>query len=79
MNKDYTKQLESKVADLKNVGDQGAGTITAGAFLQEFVGDTPWVHLDIAGTAWNFTEKSYVPKGPSGVGVRLLLELIRNW
>ena len=79
LNKDYTKQLDSKVADLKNVGDQGAGTITAGAFLQEFVGDTPWVHLDIAGTAWNFTEKSYVPKGPSGVGVRLLLELIRNW
>lgn len=79
LNKDYTKQLESKVADLKNVGDHGAGTITAGAFLKEFVGDTPWVHLDIAGTAWNFTEKSYVPKGPSGIGVRLLLELIRNW
>jgi len=79
LNKDYTKQLESKVADLKNVGDQGAGTITAGAFLKEFVGDTRWAHLDIAGTAWNFTEKSYIPKGPSGVGVRLLLELIRNW
>lgn len=79
LGKDYTKQLESKVADLKNVGDKGAGTITAGAFLQEFVGDTHWVHLDIAGTAWNFTEKSYVPKGPSGIGVRLLLEVIRNW
>lgn len=79
LNKDYTKQIESKVADLKNVGDQGAGTITAGAFLQEFVGSTHWVHLDIAGTAWNFTEKSYIPKGPSGIGVRLLLELIRNW
>ncbi len=79
LTKDYSKQLESKVADLKNVGDQGAGTITAGAFLQEFVGDTHWVHLDIAGTAWNFTEKSYIPKGPSGVGVRLLLELIRSW
>lgn len=79
LNKDYSKQVESKVADLKNVGDQGAGTITAGAFLQEFVGDTAWAHLDIAGTAWNFTEKSYVPKGPSGIGVRLLLELIRSW
>jgi len=79
LGKDYTKQLESKVADLKNVGDQGAGTITAGAFLQEFVGSTRWVHLDIAGTAWNFTEKSYIPKGPSGIGVRLLLEVIRNW
>lgn len=79
LGKDYTKQLKSKVADLKNVGDQGAGTITAGAFLHEFIGSTHWVHLDIAGTAWNFTEKSYVPKGPSGIGVRLLLEVIRNW
>ena len=79
LSKEYSKQIESKVADLKNVGDQGAGTITAGAFLKEFVGDTRWVHLDIAGTAWNFTEKSYIPKGPSGVGVRLLLELIRTW
>ena len=76
---EYTKQLKSKVADLKNVDKRDAGTITAGAFLQEFVGDTSWVHLDIAGTAWNFTEKSYIPKGPSGIGVRLLLELIRNW
>ena len=79
LGKDYRKQIESKVADLKNVGDQGAGTITAGVFLQEFVGEIPWAHLDIAGTAWNFTEKAYVPKGPSGIGVRLLLELIRNW
>jgi len=79
LGKDYTKQLESKVADLQNVGDLGAGTITAGAFLKEFVGETPWAHLDIAGTAWNFTKKTYVPKGPSGIGVRLLLELIRSW
>ncbi len=79
LTKEYSKQIDSKVADLKNVGDQGAGTITAGAFLQAFVGDTPWVHLDIAGTAWSFTEKSYIPKGPSGIGVRLLLEMIRSW
>ena len=79
LSKEYRKQLKSEVADMKNVGDKGAGTITAGAFLQEFVGDTKWAHLDIAGTAWNFTEKSYVPKGPSGIGVRLLLELIRKW
>ncbi|MCL7489608.1 MAG: leucyl aminopeptidase [Desulfobulbaceae bacterium] len=77
---EYTKQLKSEVADMKNIGGKGAGTITAAAFLQEFVGDTPWAHLDIAGTAWNFTEKSYVPpKGPSGIGVRTLLALIRNW
>ncbi len=79
LDKEYAKQLESQVADLKNIGNRAAGTITGGAFLQEFVGDTPWAHLDIAGTAWNFTEKSYVPKGSSGVGVRLLLELIRAW
>lgn len=77
---EYSKQLKSEVADIKNVGGKTAGTITAAAFLQEFVGDTPWAHLDIAGTAWGFTEKSYVPaKGPSGIGVRTLLALIRNW
>lgn len=76
---EYTKQLKSQVADLKNLGKRNGGAITAAAFLQEFVGDTPWAHLDIAGTAWDFTEKSYIPKGPSGVGVRLLLELIRSW
>jgi len=77
---EYTKQLKSEVADMKNIGGKSAGTITAGAFLQEFVGETPWAHLDIAGTAWNFTEKTYVPaKGPSGVGVRTLLTVIRDW
>ncbi|MEN8140783.1 MAG: leucyl aminopeptidase [Thermodesulfobacteriota bacterium] len=80
LGKEYSKQLESQVADLKNIGGKAAGTITAAAFLQEFVGATPWVHLDIAGTAWGFTEKSYVPaKGPSGFGARLLVELIRGW
>jgi leucyl aminopeptidase len=77
---EYSKQIKSKVADIKNVGNRAAGTITAAAFLQEFVGDVAWAHLDIAGTAYNFTEKSYIPnKGPSGIGVRTLLELIRNW
>ncbi len=76
---EYRKQLKSLVADLKNVDKRDAGTILGAAFLEEFVGKTPWVHLDIAGTAWNFTEKSYIPKGPSGFGVRTLVELIRNW
>jgi leucyl aminopeptidase len=76
---EYRKQLDSQVADLKNVGNRDGGTSTAATFLQEFVGETPWAHLDIAGTAWNYTEKSYVPKGPSAVGVRTLLELIRSW
>lgn len=79
LGKEYTKQLKSKVADLRNIGGKGGGTITAAAFLEEFVAETPWVHLDIAGTAWNFTEKSYIPKGPSGTGARTLLELIRAW
>lgn len=76
---DYQKQLKSEVADMKNTGGRAAGTITAACFLEEFVGKTPWAHLDIAGTAWNYTKKSYVPKGPSGVGVRTLLELLMNW
>jgi leucyl aminopeptidase len=80
MGKEYRKQLKSEVADLKNVGsDRAAGTITAACFLEEFVDKTPWAHLDIAGTAWDFTKKSYVPKGPSGVGVRTLVELVLGW
>jgi leucyl aminopeptidase len=76
---EYRKLLDSRVADLKNTGDKSAGAITAACYLQEFVGDTPWAHLDIAGTAWDFTEKTYIPKGPSGVGVRTLLSLLSNW
>lgn len=70
----YQNQIESPVADLQNVGGRGAGTITAGLFLKAFVGDVPWVHLDIAGTSWyNDGRHPYVPKGASGVGVRLLV------
>ena len=75
---EYTKQIESEVADIKNIGGRPGGTITAAAYLQKFVGDTPWAHLDIAGTAWEYTKKSYIPKGPSGIGVRLLLNFINN-
>ncbi len=75
----YKKQLKSEVADMKNTGGKAAGCVTAAEYLHRFVGSTPWAHLDIAGTAWNFTEKSYVPKGPSGFGVRVLIELVRNW
>ena len=76
---EYSEQIKSQVADIKNTGGKGAGSITAGAYLQEFVGDTPWAHLDIAGTAWNFTEKSYIPKGPSGIAVRTLVDMVRRW
>ena len=75
----YAKQIESKVADCKNTGGRPAGSSTAAEYLHQFVGKLPWAHLDIAGTAWNFTKKSYIPKGPSGVGVRTLIELIRQW
>lgn len=80
LGEEYRKQLKSEVADLKNIGGRAAGTITAAAYLQEFVGEVPWAHLDIAGTAFGFTDKSYCPaKAPSGIGVRTLLTLIRNW
>ena len=79
LDKEYVKQIDSDVADIKNTGGRPAGTITAAAYLQKFVGDTPWTHLDIAGTAWDGTKKSYIPKGPSGTGVRTLVDLIRNW
>ncbi len=79
LNKEYEKQIESKVADIKNIGGKPGGTITAAAYLSNFVNKTPWAHLDIAGTAWDFTEKSYIPKGPSGTAVRTFINLIRNW
>ena len=79
LNDDYKKQIKSDVADIKNIGGRPAGTITAAAYLSNFVGDTPWAHLDIAGTAWDFTKKTYVPKGPSGICVRTFLYMIRNW
>jgi leucyl aminopeptidase len=74
----YRKQLDSPVADIKNVGGRPAGAITAGWFLKEFVGDTPWVHLDIAGTAYRDEPVAYLRKGPTGVPTRLLIEWIRE-
>ena len=64
---------------MKNTGGRDAGSSTAAAFLAAFVGDTPWVHLDIAGTAWVGKGGPYQPFGATGVGVRLLLELLREW
>lgn len=74
---DLRAGLKSKVADIANIGDRFGGMLTAGLFLQEFVGSTPWAHLDIAGPAFN--EKApfgYTPAGGTGVGVRTLLALI---
>ena len=74
----YHELIKSDIADYKNAGDRSAGTITAAAFLSKFVGDYPWVHLDIAGPAWTAKDKPYIPKGASGIAVRLLVEFLRN-
>tara|TARA_Y100000590_G_scaffold185885_1_gene211837 strand:+ start:1196 stop:2656 length:1461 start_codon:yes stop_codon:yes gene_type:complete len=77
---EYCKDIKSQIADIKNLGrGRLAGTISAGAFLKEFVSDTPWVHMDIAGTAWGPKEPSYMPKnGATGVAVRLIYNLIES-
>ena len=72
---EYRDQLKSDIADMMNTGGRPASSITAAMFLKEFSGGLPWVHLDIAGTAWADEAKPYLPKGPSGVGVRTLAEL----
>jgi leucyl aminopeptidase len=78
--KGYRNLLDSEVADLKNVGPaRNPGVITAALFLQEFVGDTPWAHLDIASPAWSEVSEGWITKGGTGWGVRTLLELVTNW
>jgi leucyl aminopeptidase len=74
----YHELIKSDIADYKNAGGRAAGTITAAAFLSKFAGDAPWAHLDIAGPAWTSKDKPYIPKGASGVAVRLLVEFLRN-
>ena len=77
---DYRKQLDSEVADLRNIGTGGyGGALTAGIFLQQFVGDRPWVHLDIAGPARAPSDDGYLVKGGTGFGVRTLLELVTSF
>jgi leucyl aminopeptidase len=75
---EYTNQIKSDIADIKNVGGKKAGTITAAAFLKEFAGDTSWAHLDIAGTAWGDTAQPYRSKGPTGIAVRTLIEFVES-
>jgi leucyl aminopeptidase len=70
--------LRSEVADMKNSGERWGGAITAAMFLKEFVGSTPWVHLDIAGPSQSPKERGYHSKGATGVGVRTLVELVRR-
>lgn len=74
----YDKQIDSPIADMKNLGGKWAGSITAAQFLKRFVGDTPWAHLDIAGMAWSDKERPTTPKGGAGYGVRLLDRWVRD-
>jgi leucyl aminopeptidase len=72
---EYKDQLRSEIADMVNTAGRVGGAITAAIFLREFTGGLPWAHLDIAGTAWAEESKPFMPKGPTGVGVRTLVEL----
>jgi leucyl aminopeptidase len=76
LDKDYREQIKSEIADIKNIGGRKAGTITGAYFIREFVEDTPWAHLDIAGTAWNETAKPHLAVGPTGVSLRTLVNLV---
>jgi leucyl aminopeptidase len=75
---EYKKLIKSEIADLKNTGGRLAGTIAAGLFIGEFVGECPWLHLDIAGTSWSESSEDYFSKGGTGVGVRTLYYLASN-
>lgn len=79
LGKAYHQQLKSHIADMKNIGGPAGGSITAACFLERFVTDTPWAHLDIAGKAWADKATKTVPKGGTGYGVRLLSRLIDDW
>jgi leucyl aminopeptidase len=76
LDKEYSKQIKSDIADIKNVGGRKAGTITAAAFLKEFTDGVSWAHLDIAGTAWSDEAKPYRAKGPTGVAVRTFIKIV---
>jgi len=74
---EYKEQIKSNIADIMNTGGRWGGAITAAMFLKEFAEDTPWIHLDIAGTAWMEDNKPWIAKGPSGIAVRSLTEFAR--
>ena len=76
---EYRDQIKSNIADLMNTGGRWGGASTAAMFLKEFAEDTPWIHLDIAGTAWMEDNKPWIAKGPSGIAVRSLIEFARKF
>jgi leucyl aminopeptidase len=73
---EYFEQLRSDVADMRNIGGRGGGMITAALFLSKFAGAGPWAHIDIASTDWSERERAYIPKGPTGIGTRLLIQYL---
>jgi leucyl aminopeptidase len=79
MDEEYKDYLKSVFADLPNIGGRQGGSITAAWFLREFADPTPWVHLDIASTAWLDDPKPWLAKGPTGVGVRSFVEIAMEW
>jgi len=76
---EYKEQLKTPFADIPNIGTRWGGAITAAMFLKEFAGSLPWVHLDIAGTAWLEDTKPFLAKGPTGVAVRTFVRLVTDW
>jgi leucyl aminopeptidase len=76
---EYQEQIRSSIADIVNSGGRWGGAVTAAMFLKEFVDETPWIHLDIAGTAWVEENKAWIAKGPSGIAVRSLIEFANSF
>jgi leucyl aminopeptidase len=76
---EYKEQIRSSIADIMNTGGRWGGAITAAMFLKEFAEDTPWIHLDIAGTAWTEDQKPWIAKGPSGIALRSLVEFVKSF
>jgi leucyl aminopeptidase len=80
MDDEYREFIKGSFADIQNIGSgKGGGSITGAWFIREFAGDTPWIHLDIAGTAWNDDAKPWLAKGPTGVALRTLVHLVQTY
>jgi leucyl aminopeptidase len=79
LDEEYKEVIRSGIADIVNSGGRWGGAITAAMFLKEFAEDTPWLHLDIAGTAWTEEAKPWIAKGPSGIAVRSLVEFVKGF
>jgi len=79
LDEEYKELIKSNIADMLNSGARYGGAIFAAMFLKEFAEDTPWIHLDIAGTAWMEENKPWIAKGPSGIALRSLVEFVKGW